>query len=101
MENTALLNFINKVCKQDDNDIDASIAELTSAIHTLEKEKEKREKKRRSILIDDFRKAYITLLDNGITLSYLFSGDYISNCDWKYANTVNLDIDDFDCFEFH
>lgn len=45
MENTALLNFINEACKQDDNNIDISIAELTSAIHTLENERAKREKK--------------------------------------------------------
>ena len=37
MENTTLLTFINEACKQDDADIDVSIAELTSAIHTLEK----------------------------------------------------------------
>jgi hypothetical protein len=102
MDNKALLNFINEACKQDDSDsIDESIAELTSAIHTLEKEKEKREKKRRAILIDNFRKAYCTLLDNDITLSYLFSGNLIRNSDIKYADTVNLDINDFDCFEFH
>ena len=101
MENKALYNFINEACKQDDTDIDISIAELTSAIHTLEKEKEKREKKKRAILIDNFRKVYSTLLDNDITLSYLFSGDLIRNSDIKYADTVNLDINDFDCFEFH
>ena len=101
MENKALFTFINEACQQDDTDIDISIAELTSAIHTLEKEKAKREKKRRAILIDDFRKAYSTLLDNDITLSYLFSGDLIRNSDIKYADTVNLDINDFDCFEFH
>lgn len=101
MDNKALYDFINEACKQDDSDIDVSIAELTSAIHTLEKEKAKREKKRRAILIDNFRKAYLTLLDNDINLSYLFSGNYIRNSDIKYADTVNLDINDFDCFEFH
>lgn len=101
MDNKALFTFINEACQQDDSDIDVSIAELTSAIHTLEKEKERREKKRRGILIDNFRKAYATLLDNDITLRYLFDGDYIRNSDIKYANTVSLGINDFDCFEFH
>lgn len=101
MENKALYNFINEACKQDDTDIDISIAELTSAIHTLEKEKEKRENKRRSILIDDFRKAYITLLNNNIHIAYNFDADYANQMYDEFINEVRLVLDDFDCFVFN
>lgn len=100
MDNKALLNFINEVCKQDDSDIDISIAELDSAIHTLKKEKEKRERKRRSILIDDFRKAYITLLDNDIHIAYDFEANYAHEMYDEYSDEVRLALDDFDCFVF-
>lgn len=100
MENTALLNFINEACKQDDNDIDVSIAELTSAIHTLEIEREKRENKKRNTLIDNFEKAYIALRNNHINITYDFNADYVrERCD-EYSDDTCLCLDDFCCFIF-
>lgn len=91
MENTALLNFINEACKHDDTDIDISIAELTSAIHTLEKEKEKRETEKRQVLIYNFEEAYRALRNAGIRVKY----DIDPN-EW-----VAYELDDIDCFEFN
>lgn len=101
MENKALYNFINETCKQDDTDIDISIAELTSAIHTLEKEKEKRERKKRSILVDNFRKAYLALCENHIHIAYDFEADYAyAKCDEYSADGIRLVLDDFASFVF-
>lgn len=103
MNNKALLNFINEACKQDDTDIDISIAELTSAIHTLEKEKEKRETKKRSILVDNFRKAYLALRDNHISIAYDFNAEYTHEMYHEssaYSDEVRLTLDDFASFAF-
>lgn len=100
MENKALLNFINEACKQDDNDIDISIAELTSAIHTLEAERAKREKKKRDTLIDNFEKAYIALRDNHINIAYDFDADYVRDVCDEYCDETRLVLDDFCCFVF-
>ena len=103
MDNTALLNFINEACKQDDSDIDISIAELTSAIHTLEKEREKRERKKRSILVDNFRKAYLALRDNHISIAYDFDAEYTHetyNEASVYSDEIRLVLDDFASFAF-
>lgn len=101
MENTALLNFINEACKQDDTDIDISIAELTSAIKTLEKEKEKRENKKREALIENFKKAYLALCNNHIRVSYYFDADYVNEIYNEYSAEVHLDFEDFDLFDFN
>ena len=100
MENKALLTFINEACKQDDADIDISIAELTSAIHTLEKERAKRERKKYSILVDNFRKAYLALCDNHIHVAYDFDAEYAHEMYDEFDNEVRLVIDDFSCFVF-
>ena len=100
MENKALLNFINEVCKQDDSDIDISIAELTSAIHTLENERAKREKKKRDTLIDNFEKAYIALRDNHIHIAYDFEADYVHDIYDEYSDETRLVLDDFCSFVF-
>ena len=102
MENKALLNFINEACKQDGTDIDISIAGLTSAIHTLETEKEKRENKKRNILIDNFKKAYLALCDNHIHVTYDFDAKYIKKKqdDYYYEDNIHLDLDDFYSFVF-
>ena len=100
MENKALLNFINEACKQDDSDIDISIAELTSAIHTLENERAKREKKKRDILIDNFEKAYIALRDNHIHIAYDFEADYVHDIYDEYSDETRLVLDDFCSFVF-
>ena len=100
MDNKALLNFINEVCKQDDSDIDISIAELTSAIHTLENERAKREKKKRGTLIDNFEKAYIALRDNHINIAYDFEADYAHGMYDEFSDEVRLVLDDCDYFVF-
>lgn len=100
MENKALYDFINEACKQDDTDIDISIAELTSAIKTLEDEKRKRENKKRSILIGNFKKAYIALRDNHINIAYDFDADYVSNMYEEYCDETRLVLDDFCGFVF-
>ena len=97
MENTALLNFINEACKQDDTDIDISIAELTSAIHTLEKEKEKRENFKRQKLIDAFEEAYKELRKAHIRIRYDVDTELIEP-DEYYRQPYELD--EFDCFSF-
>ena len=100
MENKALLNFINEACKQDDTDIDISIAELTSAIHTLETEKGKRERKKYNMLIDNFKKAYLALCDNHIHVAYDFDADYAHETYDEYSDEVRLVLDDFYSFVF-
>jgi len=100
MENTALLNFINEACKQDDNDIDISIAELTSAIHTLEEEKRKRENKKRSILIGNFKKAFLALRENHINVAYDFEANYAHEMYDEFSDEVRLILDDCDYFVF-
>lgn len=100
MENTALLNFINEACKQDDTDIDVSIAELTSAIKTLEDEKRKRENKKRSILIGNFKKAFLALRENHINVAYDFDADYANTMYDEYSDTTRLVLDDCDYFVF-
>lgn len=101
MENKALYDFINEACKQDDTDIDISIAELTSAIKTLEDEKRKRENKKRSILIGNFKKAYSALRENHICVSYLFDADYVNDMVDDISDDYVLIIDETDRFEFN
>lgn len=101
MENTALLNFINEACKQDDTDIDISIAELTSAIKTLEDEKRKRENKKRSMLIGNFKKAYLTLRENHINVAYDFDANYTNEIWDEDSDEVRLVLDDCDYFVFN
>ena len=100
MENTALLTFINEACKQDDSDIDASIAELDAAINTLKKERAKRERKKQSILVDNFRKAYLALCENHIHIAYDFEADYAHEMYDEYSDEVRLVLDDFASFVF-
>lgn len=101
MDNKALYDFINEACKQDDTDINISIAELTSAIHTLEKEKEKRERKKYNILVDNFKKAYLALYDNHIHVAYDFDAKYVrEEQDDYYDDDIRLDLDDFCNFVF-
>lgn len=100
MENTTLLNFINEACKQDDTNIDISIAELTSAIKTLEDEKRKRENKKRSILIGNFKKAYLTLRENHINVAYDFDANYANEIWDEDSDEVRLVLDDCDYFVF-
>lgn len=100
MDNKALLNFINEVCKQDDSDIDGSIAELTSAIRTLEEERGKRENKKRSILIGNFKKAFLTLRENHINVAYDFEADYAHGMYDEFSDEVRLVLDDCDYFVF-
>lgn len=101
MENIALLNFINEACKQDDTDIDISIAELTSAIKTLEDEKRKRENKKRSILIGNFKKAFLALRENHINVAYDFDANYANEIWDEYSDEVRLTLDDCDYFVFN
>lgn len=101
MENTTLLNFINEACKQDDTDIDISIAELTSAIKTLEDEKRKRENKKRSILIGNFKKAFLALRENHINVAYDFDANYANEIWDEYSDEVRLTLDDCDYFVFN
>ena len=100
MDNKALLNFINEVCKQDDSDIDGSITELTSAIRTLEEERGKRENKKRSILIGNFKKAFLTLRENHINVAYDFEADYAHGMYDEFSDEVRLVLDDCDYFVF-
>lgn len=100
MDNKALLNFINEVCKQDDSDIDESIAELTSAIRTLEEERRKRENKKRSILIGNFKKAFLALRENHINVAYDFEADYAHKMYNEHYDEVRLVLDDCDYFVF-
>lgn len=97
MENKALLNFINEVCKQNDSDIDVSIAELTSAIHTLEREKDKREDIKRQKLIDAFEEAYKELRKAHIRIKYDIDPEMVDTSDY-YCQPYELD--EFDCFSF-
>ena len=101
MDNKALLNFINEACKQDDSDsIDESIAELTSAIRTLEEERRKIENKKRSILIGNFKKAFLTLRENHINVAYDFEADYAHGMYDDFSDEVRLVLDDCDYFVF-
>lgn len=100
MDNKALYDFINEACKQDDTNIDISIAELTSAIHTLEKEKEKRENKKRSILIGNFKKAFLALRENHINVAYDFEADYAHEMYDEFSDEVRLVLNDCDYFIF-
>lgn len=100
MKNKALYDFINEACKQDDTDIDISIAELTSAIHTLEEERGKRENRKRITLIDNFKKAYLALRENHINIAYDFDADYAHEMYDEYSDTTRLILDDLDYFVF-
>ena len=97
MDSKTLYDFINEVCKQDDSDIDVSIAELTSAIHTLEKEKEKREDIKRQKLIDAFEEAYKELRKAHIRIKYDIDPEMVDTSDY-YRQPYELD--EFDCFSF-
>lgn len=101
MENIALLNFINEACKQDDTNIDISIAELTSAIKTLEDEKRKREIQKREVLIGNFKKAYRALYENNIRVSYDFDTDEVNEIWDEYSNEVRLTLENCDFFVFN
>ena len=100
MDNKALYDFINEACKQDDTDINISIAELTSAIHTLEEEKGKRENKKRSILIGNFKKAFLALRENHINVAYDFEADYAHEMYDEFSDEVRLILNDCDYFVF-
>lgn len=97
MENTALLNFINEACKQDDTDIDISIAELDAAINTLKKEKERREDIKRQKLIDAFEEAYRELRKAHIRIKYDIDHEMVDTAEY-YRQPYELD--EFDCFSF-
>ena len=97
MENKALYDFINEACKQDDTDIDISIAELTSAIHTLEKEKGKRENIKRQKLIDAFEEAYKELRKAHIRIRYDIDTELVDTAEY-YRQPYELD--ELDCFSF-
>ena len=97
MENKALLNFINEACKQDDNDIDISIAELDAAINTLKKEKERREDIKRQKLIDTFEEAYRELRKARIRIKYDIDPEMVDTSTY-YRHPYELD--EFDCFSF-
>lgn len=97
MENKALYDFINEACKQDDTDIDISIAELDTAINTLKKEKEKREDIRRQKLIDAFEEAYKELRKARIRIRYDIETELIDTAEY-YRQPYELD--EFDCFSF-
>ena len=104
MENKALLNFINEACKQDDSDINVSIAELTSAIHTLEKEKEKRESLKRQKLIDNFKMAFNALREANVDIMYDFNIDYAEEAvdnTKAWGSIVVLEMDDIKSFTFN
>jgi len=104
MENTALLNFINEACKQDDTDLDVAIASLQSAIGTLQKEVEKREHQKKQHLIDDFVKAYQALVDADIIVRYNFDTEYAyneaSDNDSYYCASTKLEMDNVNNFVF-
>lgn len=104
MENEALYNFINDACKQDDSNLDISIATLQSAIGTLQKEVEKRKKQKRQYLISDFIKAYRALVDADIKISYDFNTDYAygvaSDSESYGCDSTILEIDNDNCFMF-
>ena len=97
MENTALLTFINEACKQDDSDIDVSIAELDAAINTLKKEKERREDIKRQKLIDAFEKAYSELRKARIRIKYDIDPEMV---DTSAYYRQPYELDEFDCFSF-
>ena len=104
MENKALYDFINDVCKNDDTDLDVAIASLQSAIGTLQKEVEKRKHQKRQHLIDDFVKAYQALVDADVMVRYDFKTDYAycvaSESDaWGGDSTV-LEMDNVNDFVF-
>jgi len=104
MEEKALYDFINDVCKNDDTDLDVAIASLQSAIGTLQKEVEKRKHQRKQHLIDDFTKAFRALVDADVMIKYDFNTDYAygvaSESDaWGGESTV-LEMDNVNCFVF-
>ena len=104
MDNKALYDFINEACKQDDTDIDISIAELTSAIHTLEKERDKRESLRKQNLIDNFKMAFNALREANVDIICNFNIDYVMEevdeaKDWR--DNVILEMDDIKSFTFN
>lgn len=103
MENKALLNFINEVCKQDDSGIDVSIAELTSAIQTLERERDKRESLRKQKLIDNFKMAFNALHEANVDIMYNFNIDYaeeVVDNTKAWGSLVVLEMDDVNSFSF-
>ena len=104
MENEALYNFINDACKQDDSNLDISIATLQSAIGTLQKEVEKRKHQRRQHLIDDFSKAFQALRDADVMIRYDFNTcyafDVASDNDACGCDSTMLEMDNVNCFVF-
>lgn len=104
MENEALYNFINDACKQDDSNLDISIATLQSAIGTLQKEVEKRKAQKRQHLIADFIKVYRALVDADVTIKYEFNTDYAyseaSDSDSYGCDSTTLEMDNSNCFIF-
>lgn len=104
MENKALYDFINDVCKNDDTDLDVAIASLQSAIGTLQKEVEKRKNQRRQHLIDDFVKAYQALVDADVMVRYDFDTDYAygeaSDSESYGCDSTVLEMDKVNSFVF-
>jgi len=104
MENEALYNFINDACKQDDSNLDISIATLQSAIGTLQKEVEKRKHQKKQYLIDDFNKAFQALVDADVMIKYDFNTGYAfdvaSDNDAYGCDSTMLELDDARCFVF-
>ena len=104
MENKALYDFINDVCKNDDTDLDVAIASLQSAIGTLQKEIEKRKNQQRQHLIDDFVKAYQALVNADVMVRYDFDTEYaygVASYSESYGgDSTVLEMDKVNCFVF-
>lgn len=99
MENKALYDFINDACKQDDSNLDISIATLQSAIGTLQKEVEKRKHQKKQYLINNFRDAYQALAKANIKIKYDFDVCYVADA-IEYSDCAVLELDDASCFIF-
>ena len=79
---------------------DDTIQKLHELIRTLEEERGKRENKKRSILIGNFKKAFLTLRENHINVAYDFEADYAHGMYDEFSDEVRLVLDDCDYFVF-
>ena len=94
MEEKALFDFVDEMCKQNDTDFDASFTKL---LYTLEKEKERRRDEKRQKLIDAFEEAYKELRKAHIRIKYDIDTEMVDTSEY-YKQPYELD--DFSDFSF-
>lgn len=94
MEEKAVFDFVNEMCKQNDTDFEASFTKL---LYALEREKERRRDEKREKLINAFEEAYKELRKAHIRIKYDIDPEMVNTSDY-YRQPYELD--EFDCFSF-